>query len=145
MEKSNNQGDKENEKENHHSPNRKTIPQPREANILIDPTDSRARALTRFASRVEFRDHDVGRVRDDCAEDAGQVAGGESHPRLRGGRVVGLLPWQALVHHLDDRLEGGELHHRVGDLAAPEGVDSFVEAGWGLLELDYLKRDLLSR
>jgi len=69
-------------------------------------------------------------VGDDGAKDTGEVAGAESHSGLRGCGVVGFLTRQALVHHFDDRLEGGKFHHRVRDLAAPEGVDSFVEAGW---------------
>jgi hypothetical protein len=126
-------------KQEHHSPNRQSIPQPRKPDILVNPPNRRARPFARLAHRVKFRHHHVRRVRDDGAEDSRQVSGGECHSRLRGGRVVGLLAGEALVHHLDDGLEGGELHHRVGDLAAPEGVDAFVEAvgEGGLLEEDH--------
>ncbi len=75
-------------------------------------------------------------MRDNGAEDAREVARGEGDARLRGLGVVGLGAGQARVHHLDNRLERGKLHHGVGDLAAPERVDALVQPGGALLGHD---------
>lgn len=65
---------------------------------------------------------------DDGAEDAGDVAAGEGDGGLGALAVVALAAGQALVDLLDDGLERGELHHGVGDLAAPERVQALVQA-----------------
>ena len=68
-------------------------------------------------------------MRDDGAQDAGEIAPRKGDGGLRAFAVVGFLARQrGGVEGLDDGFEGGELHHRVGDLPAPEGVEAFVEA-----------------
>lgn len=73
-------------------------------------------------------------MRDDGAEDTGEVAACEGDAGLGGLGVVGFFAGEVAVDGFDDGFEGGELHHGVGDLAAPKGVEAFVEAadrrGW---------------
>ena len=66
-------------------------------------------------------------MRDDGAKDTGHVATRESYTSLRGLGVVVFLAGERFVYLFDDGLEGGEFHHGVGDLAAPEGGDALVE------------------
>lgn len=91
-----------------HSPNRQTVPQARESDVLIDPSHGGAGAFARFAVGVEFGDHDIGGVGDNGAEDTGEVTGREGHARLGAFGVVGFLAGEAGVHHFDDSFEGGE-------------------------------------
>lgn len=91
-----------------HSPNRQTVPQARESDVLIDPSHGGAGAFARFAVGVEFGDHDIGGVGDNGAEDTGEVTGREGHARLGAFGVVGFLAGEAGVHHFDDGFEGGK-------------------------------------
>ena len=61
----------------------------------------------------------------------------ETHPSLLQ-RVVGLfrLP-QRSVDIIDRRFKGCEFHHRVGDLAAPERVQTLVESSDAFLRGDF--------
>ena len=112
-----------------YSPERQASPETREADVFVDPADSRARALAWLALRVELRDHHVGWVRNDGTEDTSDVTSREGNTSLSSLRVVGLLTGEAVVHHFDDGLEGSEFHHGVRDLATPERVDALVESG----------------
>lgn len=118
---------------NHEDAHGQPVPETGEANVLVNACQGGAKGLTGGAGGVELADHDVGGVGDDSAQDAGEVASGEGDARLGRLAVVALAPGEAVVHHLDDGLEGGELHHGVGDLAAPQRVDAFVQAGDALL------------
>merc|ERR1719452_79735 len=64
--------------------------------------------------------HDgVGRVRDNGAEDTGDVSGGEGdNELLRLGALGSGLGHNVLVDGLHSPLKAGELHHGVGDLSA---------------------------
>lgn len=46
----------------HNIPNRETVPETRETNVLIDTAHSSAKAFAGLAVGVELADHDVGRV-----------------------------------------------------------------------------------
>lgn len=81
-----------------------------------------------FAVRVELRDHDVGRVRDDGAANTGNVAAEEGDAGLLDGRVALLGLAELLVDGGDGALKGRKLDHCVGDLAAPERDQAVVEA-----------------
>lgn len=70
---------------------------------------------------------------DNRAENTGEVTSREGDTGLSGLGVVGSAAGQTLVHHLDDRLKRGELHHGVGNLSSPQRVDALVEAGRALL------------
>ena len=109
-------------------PDRKTVPKTRKSNILINPAHSRANGFARLPVGVELADHDIGRVRDDSAEDTGDVTTREGDAGLGALGVVLFRAWERGVDHFDDGLEGSELHHGVGDLTAPERIDTFVEA-----------------
>lgn len=112
----------------HYSPERQTSPEAGEANVLVDPADSSTRALAWLALGVELRDHHVGWVRNDGAEDTSDVTSREGNTSLSSLGIVGLLAREAVVHHLNDGLEGSKLHHGVWDLTAPERVDALVES-----------------
>lgn len=121
---------------NHDDTDRQTVPEARESNVLVDPAHGRAKCLALRAICIELADHDVGRVGDDSAEDTCQVTADKRHARLGSLAVVGLLPGEAGVHHLDNGLEGGKLHHGVGNLSAPERVQALVEASPPFLSRD---------
>ena len=69
---------------------------------------------------VEFRDHGVGRVRDDSAEDTSAVSGHECDGELLTLRVfTSGLGEDLCVEELNDLLECNELHNGVRDLSHP--------------------------
>lgn len=61
---------------------------------------------------VEERDEIIGWVRDDCAEDTGDVAAGKAYAELEllAALVLGLGDG-VLVDHLHHSLKGRKLHH----------------------------------
>ena len=67
---------------------------------------------------------------DDGAEDTSPVTGEEGDHEL-GLLGVGALGGSedVLIESLDSVLEGTELHHGVGNLTHPEGLDTLVESG----------------
>jgi len=78
---------------------------------------------------VHDGDHGVSGVRHNSAENTSPVAGHEGNHKLEvlgvaltgGGENVG-------VEETDGSLESNELHDGVGDLSAPEGLNTLVEA-----------------
>ena len=82
---------------------------------------------------VQLADHDIGRVTDDGTSDTGNIPTQETHPGLLQ-RVVALL-WfsQRGVDVIDRRLKGGELHHCIWNLPAPERVETLVQPSDTLL------------
>lgn len=132
------------ESSNHDDPRRQAVPQTREADVAVDPGHGFAGGLTCLAVRVEFADHDVGRVRDDGARDARDVAAQETHAGLLQlvETLLGLA--QLFVDVVDGFLKGGEFAHGVRDLAAPERGDALVETGDAFL-LDDLGPALAQR
>jgi hypothetical protein len=113
---------------NHQNPNRQPIPQPRKPNIAINPSHRLACSLSRLSVRIEFGNHDVCRVRDDCAGDTGDVTAEEGDAGLLEPVVGGFGLPEHLVDFVYCGLEGGEFAHCVGDLTAPERVEAFVQA-----------------
>lgn len=117
----------------HDDTDRQSVPQSPESNISVDPTHSSTERLSRLAIGIQLADHHIGRVRDHCTENTSEVSTGKSHSRLSALVVVGLLSWEATIDNLDNGLERGKLHHRVGDLAAPEWVQALVQTEWGMV------------
>src|SRR6202000_1064069 len=76
---------------------------------------------------IQLAHHHIGRMRHDRTENTGQVATRERDGGLCALVVVGFVARETGVDHLDDGLEGGKFHHRVGDLSAPERVQAFVK------------------
>jgi hypothetical protein len=67
-------------------------------------------------------------VRDDGAEDTGDVTSGKGdHQLLATGALGSWLGNDVLVDGLDGLLEAGELHHGVRNLSHPEGLESLEE------------------
>lgn len=111
----------------HHNTNRKSVPQSPEANVTIDAAHSSAKCLTRLSIRVQLTNHDIGRVRYRSTQNTSEVTTRERNGSLSTLVVVGLLTWQIVVDHLNNSLEGSELHHRVGNLTAPQWVKTLVQ------------------
>lgn len=124
-----------------YSPERQASPETREADVFVDPADSRARALAWLALRVELRDHHVGWVRNDGTEDTSDVTSREGNTSLSSLRVVGLLTGKAVVHHFDDGLKGSKFHHGVWDLTAPERIDALVKPSKEIRKQDCQSRN----
>jgi hypothetical protein len=122
-----NQPLKRRQRPNHQNPNRQPIPQPRKPNIPINPAHRLASSLSRFPIGIQLGHHDVRRVRDDSACNTRDVATQEGYTGLLESVVGGLGLAERLVDLVDCGLEGREFAHGVGDLAAPEGVEAFVQ------------------
>lgn len=77
---------------------------------------------------VEFADHVVSRLADNCAKDSSNVAGNKGNPKLL---VLGALRfglgYNILVESLHGVLKACKLHHGVGDLATPQRLQPFVQ------------------
>jgi hypothetical protein len=106
-----------------------SVPEPAEADVLVDPAHGLPGALARFAIRVQFRHHDIGGVGDDGARDTGDVTTQERDSGLLEPVVCGFGLAEVVVDLVDGRFESCEFTHRVWDLATPEGVEAFVEPG----------------
>ncbi|KAI6875667.1 hypothetical protein KC323_g123 [Hortaea werneckii] len=94
-----------------------------------DPTHRSSKTLAGFTIGVQLTDHNVGRMRDDGAENTCKISTSESNTGLSALGIVGLLAGQASIHHLHNRFERGKLHHCVGNLSSPQWVQPFVEPG----------------
>jgi hypothetical protein len=107
----------------HDDTHAETLPEAHEADLLDDSADASLGGL------VELGHEGVCGVRDDGAENTGDVTGGEGDSEL-SGLAVGVLGVgeHVGVEGLDGALEGGELHHGVGNLTTPERTDTLVEA-----------------
>jgi hypothetical protein len=66
----------------HRNSNRQSVPKSCKPNPAIDARNSLSCALTSLTLRVELRNHNVGRVRDDGAADTGNNTSGERHTEL---------------------------------------------------------------
>jgi hypothetical protein len=86
--------------------------------------------------RVELADQVVCGLTHDGAEDPGDVAGNEGNTQLLllGALRLGLGD-HVLVQGLHRVFEACKLHHGVGDLATPEGLDALVEPAFGVFSV----------
>ena len=110
------------ERTNHEDSGTETLPETLEADVSVDLA-SGATLL------VHDGDHRVSGVRDDSAEDTGEVTGHEGDHELSGLGVGALGGGEdVLVEGLHGVLEGAELDHGVGDLTGPERLEASVEA-----------------
>ncbi len=108
-------------------PDRQTAPETSETNVLVDAAHSSAESLAGLSVGIELADHNIGRVRDDGAENTGDITTSESYTGLRTLGVIGFLAWKTVVYHFDDGFERCELHHGVRDLSTPQRVDALVQ------------------
>lgn len=77
---------------------------------------------------VEFRDQVVRRLRNNGAEDAGDVTCHEGDSQLLVLAALRLgLGDHILIQSFHGVLEAGKLHHGVGYLAAPQRLQTLVE------------------
>ena len=117
---------------NHDDTDWKTVPQSIESDITIDALDGSPKGLTRLAVRIELAHHHIRRVGHHGAKNTSQIAAGEGNRSLRALVVLGFVSRKSLVDHLHNGLERGKLHHRVGDLATPEWVQTLVQTKRGI-------------
>ena len=78
--------------------------------------------------RIQFTDHGVCRMTDQCTEHTGNVAPGECHNQL--SRFAHLVTWvwhNVLVQKFNSSFKSGEFHHGIGDLSEPEWRQTLVE------------------
>lgn len=113
----------------HDDPGHETRPEALESNFSIDPAHLFSEGSGFAALRVEFGDHGVCGVGDNCAEDTGQVAGGEGDAQL-SALVVVLLAFgeDVIVEELYEPFKSHELHDSVRHLSAPKRSESFVQS-----------------
>ena len=125
----------------HDNTDGQSIPQSAEANVSIDPAHGCTKRLTCLAIGIELTDHNISWVRHHGTQNTSHVSTRERNCCLSTLVVVGLVSRQAMVDHFDDCFKRGELHHGVGDLAAPEWVQTLVQAGWtpiSTLDLNFI-------
>ena len=140
----------------HSNSDGQTVPQAFESDVAVDPRHGFSSALAGYelgsahqrlilTSRtgihtlpvsIQLADHDIRRMTDDRTPNTRNITTQETHPSLLQ-RVVGLfrLP-QCRVDVIDRGFKGCEFHHRVGDLAAPERVQTLVESSNAFLRGD---------
>lgn len=111
----------------HDNSDRKTVPETTKANVLVNTTQGTAKGFTRLAVGVQFADHDICWVRDDCTEDTGEITTSERNGSLSTLAVIVLGAWKTMVYCLHDCFERGELHHRVWNLTTPQRIETLVE------------------
>ena len=117
------------QRSDHNYPHGEAIPKTRESNIAVDASDGLPSSFARFPVRVELRHHDIRGMRNDGTCNTGDIASQERNSRLLEPVVGGFGLAKVLVDLVDGGLKGCEFAHRVRDLAAPEGIETFVEAG----------------
>ena len=118
----------------HEDTSAKTVPAALPAENLhgLEHVDLLSRVIHLGHARVEG-------VRDQSTEDTGDITRSEGDGELRGlGVGVTRLGEQVLVEEGHDVLEGGELHHGVGDLAAPQRNDALPQSLGALSSGDLL-------
>jgi len=107
----------------HDDTGKQSLPHAHEAKILGDLSSRRALGL------VELGNDGVSRVRDDGTEHTSDVTSGKGDNQLfRLGAFITRLGDNILIEGFHGLLKAGELHHGVGDLSAPQGHQTLVEA-----------------
>jgi len=108
---------------NHDNTSKQSLPHAHEAEVLGDLSSRRTLGL------VELGNDGVSRVRDDGTEHTSDVTGSKGdHQLFRLGAFITRLGDDILVEGFDGLLKAGKLHHGVGDLSAPQGHQTLVEA-----------------
>ena len=106
---------------NHEDSGTKTLPESVETNVGVDLSDG-------STLLVHDGDHGVSWMRNNGAEDTGNVTRHEGDHELGGLAVLALwLGEDVAIEVLDDLLEGDELDNGVWDLSSPEWLDTLVE------------------
>lgn len=113
----------------HDNSGHETGPEALESNFSIDPAHLFSEGSGFVALRVELGDHGICGVGDNCAEDTGQIAGGEGDAQLSTLVVVFLaLGEDVIVEELHEPFESHKLHDSVRHLPAPKRAESFVQS-----------------
>jgi len=110
------------ERTNHDDTWAQALPASRPAQVLENLTGADAWRL------VQDGHNAIGWVRDDGAEDTGDVTGGKGdHQLLALGALGSWLGYDVLVDGFDSLLKATELHHGVWDLTEPEWLETLEE------------------
>jgi len=112
---------------NHDNSGTHTSPESTESDFGVDFLDV-VRSGTTSLDTVELGDHSISGLRDQSAEDTGNITRSEGNGELSGLRVLVLrLGEDVSVEHFDGLFEGDELHDSIGDLSSPEGSKTLIE------------------
>lgn len=115
------------QRSNHENPRRQPIPQPTKPNISINPRHGLHSAFSRLPITIQLTNHHIGWVRYDGTPDTGYVTTQEGDAGLLKAVIGGFGLSETSVDCRDGGFKGCEFYHCVGDLAGPEGVETFVE------------------
>jgi hypothetical protein len=75
------------ESSNHDNTNRQSIPETSKSDTVVNSRHGATGGFTCFSFRVEFGDHDVGGMGDDCAEDTSDITSDEGDLELLAERT----------------------------------------------------------
>ena len=108
---------------NHENSGSETLPESVETNILVDLTST-------LSGLVHDRDHGVSWMRDDGAENTGNITRHEGDHKLGSLAVFALwLGEDVGIEFSDDLLESDELDDGIWNLSHPKWLDTLVETG----------------
>ena len=87
--------------------------------------------------RIQFADHDIGWMADDCTSNTCNVTTQETHSGLLQAVVALLWLPQVLIDFIDCTFKRRKLYHRVWDLPPPQGIQALVQPSYSLLRCDF--------
>lgn len=124
---------------NHEDSGTETLPESCESNLCVDLLNLRPSGTTSL-SLVEDGDHGVSWMRNEGAENTGNVTRHESDHELFSLAVRGLwLGEDISVEFSDNLLESDELDNGVWNLSSPKWLETLVESTVTLSGLDLLE------
>ena len=87
--------------------------------------------------RVQFANHNVGWMADDCTSNTCNVPTQETHSGLLQTIVALLWLPQILVDLVNCAFERRKLYHRVRDLPSPQRIQALIQPSYPLLRRDF--------
>lgn len=113
----------------HDDPDWEAVPQAGKPDLAVDTAQGPSERLPGLTLGVQLADHDICGMGDDRAKNTGQVTTSESDKGLSALAVISLLARKITINGRDDGFKGGEFHHGVWNLPAPESVQTLVQTG----------------
>lgn len=115
---------------NHDDTGAETTPEASETDFGVDRADGRL-GLSSLERSVQLGNHGIGRVRDDGAEDTGNVTSDGRDTELSRLAKVILCLAEVFVDLSDGSFERPELHHCVRNLTTPKRRQRLVQSANG--------------
>lgn len=113
-----------------------TRPESGKSDLAVDFADLLADGSSLLSLTIQLADHGIGWVRDDGAEDTGEVSGHESNTELSALGVIFLSLGEVIsIEVSNEPFESDELDNCVGNLAAPKWTNTLVESVGSWIEL----------